>query len=263
MNKFTSIYTIIIVNLVNLCQGSPSIDVGEPRIIGGQSEKIEHFPHHVAIESASGYICGGSIIYDKWVLTTASCVKNKKTLKVIYGTSDRSLKNNIVDVSDDKIAHPSFDSVESKFFDIAMLRLTSSIKYTNQVSQIKLHKHNSKLELDLVKKKNDIYLPGFGDDKYGGSFLKNTKLRVAHFTDFSSDTENDNLIVATMKNAAVSGSPLIGDQGGGLMTQIGGVNKLLGVFRDTIQENCYFIRITKDIHKWINEVIEKNTPTQG
>ena len=49
------------------------IEKPELRIVGGTSTSIRDYPWQVII-SAGDYICGGSIIADKWVITAAHCL---------------------------------------------------------------------------------------------------------------------------------------------------------------------------------------------
>lgn len=45
------------------------------KIIGGQNAAAGSWPWHVLLYIEGGYICGGSLITDQWILTAAHCYK--------------------------------------------------------------------------------------------------------------------------------------------------------------------------------------------
>jgi coagulation factor II (thrombin) len=45
------------------------------QIIGGQVAEIGQFPWHVMLRENLQFICGASLISDRWVLTAAHCVE--------------------------------------------------------------------------------------------------------------------------------------------------------------------------------------------
>lgn len=47
---------------------------GTPRILNGGKISIREAPYQVSVQSKAGtHECGGAIINDRWVLTTAQC----------------------------------------------------------------------------------------------------------------------------------------------------------------------------------------------
>lgn len=50
-----------------------SIDEIKPYIIGGRNATLGEIPCQVGIKS-SNMFCGGSIIYEQWILTAAHCI---------------------------------------------------------------------------------------------------------------------------------------------------------------------------------------------
>lgn len=100
----------------------------DPRIIGGQDALIEDYPWQVGLlrgGAGSDYdrlVCGGSILSEDWVLTTASCATS-----FLYSVKAGSGNLSTVDGVEVPIArvhaHPDFDPI-SRVNDIALLRLS-------------------------------------------------------------------------------------------------------------------------------------------
>jgi secreted trypsin-like serine protease len=44
------------------------------QIIGGEAAALGQFPWQVRLEEYGDYVCGGSLIDSRWVLTAAHCV---------------------------------------------------------------------------------------------------------------------------------------------------------------------------------------------
>uniref|UniRef100_A0A1B0ADI6 Peptidase S1 domain-containing protein n=1 Tax=Glossina pallidipes TaxID=7398 RepID=A0A1B0ADI6_GLOPL len=147
-----------------------------PRISGGTKTSIAEFPWSVLIEyvkedGTKGHFCGGTLIASNWVLTAAHCVKDPyaKNLEVsavrlgewdtdtnpdcqvdIRGNKDCAPP--YVDISVDRVfPHDSFNmSVNGIRFDVALLRLSSSVTYTDFIRPICLPLNDSLQSLDFV-----------------------------------------------------------------------------------------------------------------
>ncbi|MFI0977807.1 serine protease [Streptomyces sp. NPDC021093] len=90
-------------------------------IVGGSEAAPGAFPSTVSIGRTS-HSCGGVIISEDAVLTTAMCVAgtSARTLHVRYGSNSHASGGNVVGVSG-IISHPSYDSA-THANDIALLR---------------------------------------------------------------------------------------------------------------------------------------------
>ncbi|KAK4872823.1 hypothetical protein RN001_014852 [Aquatica leii] len=107
------------------------------KIIGGFAATEGQFPHQVSIRKVTNvHLCGGSIISPNWVLTAASCTTGADNIVVIVGTIYLSSTGRIHTVSE-RIRHEAFD-MNTKQNDIALLRLLTSIFFSDYVKSIRL-----------------------------------------------------------------------------------------------------------------------------
>lgn len=84
-------------------------------------------------------MCGGTIIEENWILTAAHCVygTSLKVLTVQYGITDISTYfQNVAFVKEVK-CHKNY-KVKSLDNDIALLRLTDRLKFSDTVSKVAL-----------------------------------------------------------------------------------------------------------------------------
>lgn len=138
-----SLRSILCVSLaiLSICCASKAFKI-QSRIVGGSDAKREDHPHNVAFLIENGIVmCGGSILSDRVILSTASCVKNfVDTPYELFASfqSDVMLDDETDGATIEKIVlHPSYSE---KYFtnDLALLKTTEEIQFTPQVQPIEL-----------------------------------------------------------------------------------------------------------------------------
>ncbi|KAK9758880.1 Trypsin [Popillia japonica] len=132
----------------------------ETRITNGHDAKEEgQFPYQAILRSTTGYLCGGSIIDENWILTAAHCFIDDIPKNLIVTVGTISL-NSGTDYGVDKIiAHSEFNmSDPMPKYDIALLRLEKNIKFFDKVNKIDL-------ESEVVGEV-DCVVSGFGSTEH-------------------------------------------------------------------------------------------------
>ncbi|MFN8442161.1 MAG: serine protease [Caldilineaceae bacterium] len=122
----------------------------QPDIIGGQVADEGEYPWQAYIETSKNpnkrYMCGGSLIAAKWVLTAAHCVYDDSINQllnvdvVVLGANDLSLANEPGRQyfgSSRVIVHPSFNAIELDN-DLALIELDQEATVTSFVSPVGL-----------------------------------------------------------------------------------------------------------------------------
>ncbi|EDW92318.2 coagulation factor IX [Drosophila yakuba] len=106
------------------------------RLVGGHDAgKLSH-PWMVRLHTYSSYVCGGSLITSRFVLTAATCVDFSKLMTALLGGHDMDLPNTFLEVPiDRKILHPQFDMSNYKH-DIALLRMKQEVHFSDHIRPI-------------------------------------------------------------------------------------------------------------------------------
>lgn len=106
----------------------------EERIIGGQPIGIEEAPWQVSIQRDGKHLCGGSIYSADIIITAAHCVQGQG-YQVRAGSALKNSNGSVVDVA-------AIRTHEGLGNDIAIVRLSKPLEFTNQVQPIPLAKTN-------------------------------------------------------------------------------------------------------------------------
>lgn len=141
-----NIYTALAFLALFLLIETKSLDASTERIAGGQRAILGQFLHQVSARRFGRHYCGGAIIGDRVVLTSASCLlrvvtgppMNSSSTNVVAGTltSSSPVQGTVYRVS--RITnHPQFH-LNSLANDISVIRTVDNIRFTNAVRAIGL-----------------------------------------------------------------------------------------------------------------------------
>uniref|UniRef100_A0A182R0N2 Peptidase S1 domain-containing protein n=1 Tax=Anopheles farauti TaxID=69004 RepID=A0A182R0N2_9DIPT len=111
-------------------------------IVGGETAKNGEFPHHALLgyppEDASSqayrFICGGTLISDRFILTAAHCFSHENPVVVRLGEYDLTVDSTtqldfgIAEI----IRHPSYRNRYS-YHDVALIRLNETVLFSKVV----------------------------------------------------------------------------------------------------------------------------------
>lgn len=119
-------------------------------ISGGEGSQ---FPYLVSITTVFEYVpehrCSGTIIDPKWILTAAHCIPYANTIKYQIYAGVSAKNHQYIEQNYSKpvkyIRYPEFDS-ETRKHDIALIRLSEDMEFTEKIYQIKLYSGNKSLD---------------------------------------------------------------------------------------------------------------------
>jgi secreted trypsin-like serine protease len=116
-----------------------------PRIVGGESAKPSSWPWQVSLFNRNGsnllnHFCGGSLIYENYVLTAASCVADLNTNEIAVIVGAHSIALN--DIQDSNVFYVSKIIVNDNYTrttnNIALLKLVNNVTLGSSVNTIRL-----------------------------------------------------------------------------------------------------------------------------
>lgn len=97
------------------------------RIVGGEAAAGATWSWAVSLMIAPGYLCGGSILSQFWVVTAAHCVNDVGASAVtVYAGSNQQWRGTQSRRVSRIYVHPSYDSV-THVYDIALLQLSQPL----------------------------------------------------------------------------------------------------------------------------------------
>jgi len=236
-------------------------------IVGGVLAKKGFYPWQAAIYYEDEFLCGGSLISDKLILTAAHCFKYLSTdmslYKVALGDNDRSKNEGSERTFSVKQIkqHPEY-KYESDTNDVAIMELSSKAHFSSDINEICLPQQNEALPVGTT-----CYMSGWGKMQVDGSSvnrLQELKIPIADLevckkrNHFNGHVVNDKMICAGYNNGYNYASGCHGDSGGPLACeQKDGSWKLFGVVSwgspqcNGLDRYTVFARVSKYID-WIN-----------
>lgn len=236
------------------CESS-ELDIDE-RIQNAEYTYSELFPHAVAIQEFHGfelfvkigfwyYVCSGSIVDKRWVLTEKRCANSYNHYRIVFDRDvlwDYWTDSGHVRYVDDVIYEPGLVPI----YPLAMLFLESDLIYSTNVDQVQLmtKELESRLKIDVAE------FAGWGESYLGeGSsyhYLRSmqVKIRPNSSVEFFVTVLND------------EGGPCPDDSGAGVIVRDSMGTFLLGMVLGTRTgcEEISLARISKH-EPWITETI--------
>ena len=209
----------------------------QAKITGGSNADISDFPWQVYLE-AGNFTCGGSIIANNWIITAAHCTKGDfnetipaSEMVVTVGANNPRISTQGKDyLVSEVIVNELYDS-NTLENDIALLRLTEPINYTN-ATPIKLVSAN-----DAVAGATDpgvfSWVTGYGLTRVRPASYPSTlqKIQLPIVSNVTATTVWPNIPSTDLMAGFPAGGKdaCIGDSGGPLVVPVAGVYKLAGL----------------------------------
>ncbi|VDI58579.1 enterokinase [Mytilus galloprovincialis] len=228
--------TEIILNCSKKACGKRSPSLMVPYIIGGTQAYKGQWPWVVAVRKGNNFICGGTLISDRWVITAGHCVESVLSVphmvSIATGTPLKDGRDGHVIRVSEIIMNPDYNFIYKA--DIAVLLLQMPVPFDDYTKPICLPNTLQHIPRDSI-----CYTAGWGltdpkdatlqkrpnDLMYAKAFMwTNSKCSLAYSSDI-----NDGMVCAGIL-AEKGGDTCQGDSGGPLMcTNNDGTWQLVGV----------------------------------
>lgn len=156
-----------LLSYVLLASPSEAAAVNRPRIVNGTDVPIDHIPFQISLEFFGSHTCGGAILSADTILTAAHCLDyfsehhSLSTLRVRVGSSYLQREGSVYNLSS-IVIHESYDPATYDY-DIAVLKLSSPLRFTNAVQPALLASDRSQLQDDEM-----VQVSGWGRIRTGG-----------------------------------------------------------------------------------------------
>ncbi|XP_031657430.1 granzyme B-like [Oncorhynchus kisutch] len=139
-------------NLLILLQLLSSAGASESGIVGGKIAKPHSRPYMVSLQHRGHHVCGGMLIREDFVLTSAHCLKNAYPLTVVLGAHDltkeeKKSRQEIQVVHHHR--HPLHRQYSQLTYDIMLLQLKTKAKLNRYVKVTGLPKKDGSTPVNI------------------------------------------------------------------------------------------------------------------
>ncbi|CAG7717985.1 unnamed protein product [Allacma fusca] len=246
------------------------------KIIGGKKVPPGLFPWAAQLDitrsDGSQTACTGSLIGEKFVLTAAHCLKRAESVSVYMGGADRlQFTGSEITVQAEKYVLHRRWNPKSLTSDLALVKLSEPIKFTDEVSPVCLQEPESLLGLGIIRKESWVGKTGVSVG-WGRVTTKETaprrlyRVRLPFMTDrqcqriYASFYQKRSMLCT---DSTTEAAICYGDSGGPLMYKRNDVVYQVGVASFSLSKKCgqspdVFTKVS-EFSSWIKTRMQTDT----
>uniref|UniRef100_A0A3Q3XM63 Uncharacterized protein n=1 Tax=Mola mola TaxID=94237 RepID=A0A3Q3XM63_MOLML len=125
------------------CGSRPRLDT---RIVGGNVSRPGQFPWQVSLHFSSEHLCGGSIVTSRWILTAAHCVFADPSMWAVHVGVTEQPVHGAQSLAVEQIIYHARYRPKGLDYDIALMKLSTSLVFNGLVEPICLPNHGEEFE---------------------------------------------------------------------------------------------------------------------
>ncbi|KAL7735790.1 hypothetical protein ACLKA6_017796 [Drosophila palustris] len=164
--------TLLLIHFPRGNSANPASSRSE-RIVGGSELSIYNAPWQVSVQVSARHVCGGVIYSKDIIITAAHCVEGTSVtlMKVRVGANQHNSGGSLIPVTRYTI-HEQYNP-QLKYYDIALVRLSTQLTYSLSVKAIGLASTSPKSGAD-------VSVSGWGFTEESGATGFANSLQVVH-----------------------------------------------------------------------------------